>query len=152
MPPQVPKSANGTGMKRPLLVVLVALYQLAKAVVFAYVFWKCWQAQGSDVPAFGDFPNPSFEAPFFFFFSLLAVFHLVLALGLWGVHNWARACSTLLLVSVLPVWFLERLVGHRSLMFPLEPSTMVSAFVLEAVAIAILYVTPEAREAFTSEA
>lgn len=134
--------------KLPFLVILVALYQLAKAGLFLYVFMQCWDARGSEVPPFGEVYDPLFKSPYFFLFPLLTAYHLVLTIGLVCLGNWARALSMLLLLSTVGVFFLERLSGHRSLLFPIEPSTMISAFAAEAVAIAILYVTPQAREAF----
>jgi hypothetical protein len=136
------------GRKLPLLVVLVALYQLAKAGFFAYVFMQCWDARASVAPAFGEVYDPLFKAPYFFLFPALGVYHFVLAIGLICMGNWARACSMLLLLATVGWWLLEQMSGHRSLLFPIEPSTMISAFAAEAVAIAILYVTPQAREAF----
>jgi hypothetical protein len=135
--------------KLPFLVVLVALYELAKVGFFVWVFLKCWDAQGSEFPAFGDVHNPLFEPPYFFFFPLLALFHVVLAVGLLCLQNWARAASALLLIFTIPWWLLETGGGHTSLLFPVEPSTMLAAFGAEAVAIGILYVTEEAKAAFS---
>jgi hypothetical protein len=132
----------------PFLVVPVALYQLAKAGFFAYVFLQCWDGRASVAPPFGEVYDPLFKAPYFFLFPALGVYHFVLAIGLLCLGNWARACSMLLLLSTVGWWFLDQFSGHRSLLFPIEPSTMISAFAAEAIAIGILYVTPQAREAF----
>lgn len=133
----------------PFLVVVVALYQLAKTGFFLYVFWQCWQARGTDIPPFGDIRNnPLYEAPGFFLFPLLAGLYFVLAVGLICLGRWARVCLTLVLALVLALWLLHWMSGQSSFLFPLEPSMMISAFAVEAIAIAILYVTPQAKVAF----
>jgi hypothetical protein len=136
------------GRRLPLLVVLVVLYQLAKAGFFAYVFLQCWDARESVAPPFGEVYDPLFKTPDFFLFLALAVYSFVLAIGLLCLGDWARACSLFLLLPSAGWWFLEQMSGHRSLLSPLDPSTMISAFAAEAIAIGILYVTPQAREAF----
>lgn len=133
----------------PLTVPLVALYQLAKGGFFIYVFLQCWQLQGSDMPPFGgDVHNPLFKSPYMFLFPLLAVFQLMTCLGLFFRADWARVFCLFLPVGTIPLWFLEWLVGYRSLLFPVAPSTMVTFFALELIAIALLYGTPQAKEAF----
>jgi hypothetical protein len=136
----------------PFVVVMVAFYQLAKAGFLLYVFWQCWQARGTDIPPFGDERNPLYKAPGFFLFPLAAGVQFVLTVGLVCLGNWARVCLTLLLALTLAVWLLHLMSGQSSFLFPLDPSTMVSAFSAEAIAIAILYVTPQARAAFAPTA
>lgn len=150
MPQHQPQPAPGKGQKLPLLVVLVILYQLAKAGFFGWVSWQCWQAQGSGIPPFGDVEahNPIFETPFFFLFVLIAAFHLVLAFGLLALGRWAWAFSTFPLIGAALWWFLAHILGYRSLMLPVDASVILAAFAAELLALAILYVTPEAREAF----
>ena len=144
-----PQPAGKAEKKLPLGVVLVTLYQLAKVGFLGYVFLQCLQAQGSGIPPFGevDAHNPLFESPYFFLFALLAIYYLVVAFGLFALQNWARLCSTLLLVSAV-LWWVLRLTGYQALVLPVEFSTVLSALALEVIAVAILYVTPQAREAF----
>jgi hypothetical protein len=150
MASQLSRSKPRADRKVPLLVVLVILYQLAKAVFFGWVFWQCWAAQGSGVPPFGeaDAHNPFFEAPLFFVFAALGVFQFVVGMGLLSLGNWARACATLPLISVLPWWILERVMGYTWLAFPVEFSAMLAVCAAEAIALAILYGTAESRAAF----
>jgi len=147
MPPRATE-LKGRRRKLPFLVVLVALYQLAKAGFFGWVFLKCWDAQGGQFPPFGDVRNPLFESPYFFLYPLLGLFCVVLAFGLLALQNWARAASALLLIIAVPWWLLQTSGGHTSMLFPVEPSTMLAAFAAEAVAVGILYITQEAKEAF----
>jgi hypothetical protein len=135
--------------KLPVLVALVALYQLAKTGFFGWVFLQCWQAQGGQFPPFGDVPNPLFESPYFFLFPLLGLIHVVLSFGLFALRNWARAALALLLIVAVPWWLLQTGGSHTSMLFPLEPSIMLAAFGTEAVAVGILYITQEAKEAFS---
>lgn len=154
MPSYAPQPSGIREKKVPLLVILVVLYQLAKAGFFGWVFWQCWQAQGSGIPPFGevDAHNPFFTAPFFVLFALIGLFHLAVGVGLLSLGNWARGCSALPLVSTIPWWVLEQVMGYRSLLFPVEFSKVLTVFAAEVVAIAILYGTPEAREAFAPAA
>jgi hypothetical protein len=148
MPPRTPQPRRKRS-KLPFLVALVALYQVAKAGFFSWVFLQCWQARGGQFPPFGDVRNPLFESPYFLVFPALALFCVVLALGLLALQNWARAASALLLIVTVPWWLLETSGGHASMLFPVEPSTMLAAFGAEAVAVGILYITQEAKEAFS---
>lgn len=140
--------------KVPLLVVLVVLYQLAKAVFFGWVFWQCWLAQGSSAPPFGevDAHNPFFQSPLFLVFAVIGLFHAAVGVGLLSLGNWARVCSVLPLISLLPWWTLEHLMGVTALAFPVELSRILAVIAAELIAIAILYITPEAREAFAPTA
>lgn len=148
--PSVPTPKKSRSL--PLSVVVVALYQLAKMGFFLYVFWECWQMRGSDIPPFGDVRNPLYKEPGFFLFPLLAGLYFVLAVGLICLGNWARACLTLLLALILALWLLHWMSGQSSFLFTLEPSIMISAFAAEAIAVAILYVTPQAKAAFAPAA
>lgn len=150
MPQHPPQPAPAKDQKLPLLVVLVMLYQLAKAGFFGWVFWQCWQAQGTGIPPFGEVEahNPVFEAPLFFLFALIAALHLVLAFGLLALGRWARAFSTFPLIGAALWWFLQNVAGYRSLSLPVDGSVILAAFAAELLALAILYVTPEARAAF----
>lgn len=153
MPSDLSQPTPKRDRKVPLLVALVALYQLTKAGFFAWVFWQCWQAQGSGIPPFGEVEahNPIFETPNFFLFALLVVFHLALSFGLLALGNWARVGCAFLLFSTIPWWFLENIAAYRSLSLPVDTSAILAAFALEAIAITIVYVTPGAREAFAAE-
>lgn len=132
------------------MVALVALYELAKVGFFGYVFVQCLQAQGSGLPPYGDVDahNPLFESPVFFVFAVLAVYHLALVLGLFTLRNWARAGSTFVLVCAGLWWILQNVAGYKALAIPVDSPTLVSALALEVVAVATLYVTPQARDAF----
>jgi hypothetical protein len=135
----------------PFVVVLAALYQLAKAGFLLYVFWQCWLAKDTEIPPFGDVRNPLFKAPDFYAFPLLAAVLFVLALGLICLGRWARVCVTLLFLAALGLWLLNLRAGQGSLLFPLEPATMLSAFAADALAIGLLYGTAQARNAFAPE-
>lgn len=138
------------GKKLPLAVALVALYELAKVGFFAYIFLQCLQAQGSGIPPYGevDAHNPLFEAPFSFLFAILAVYHLVLVPGLFAMKRWARAGSNLIVAGSILWWILKHVAGYQILTIPVELSTVLSALTLEAIAVGILYITPQAREGF----
>ena len=145
-----PQPTGRQEKKLPLAVVVVVLYQLAKVGFFVWVFWQCWQAQGSGIPPFGevDAHNPLFEAPYFLLFAILAVYYLLVVFGLFALQNWARAGSAMLLVGSVIWWILKRVAGYPMPAVPVEVSTVLSALALEAVAVALLYVTTQAREAF----
>lgn len=132
------------------MVIVVALYQLARAGFLAYVFAQCWEAQGTGIPPFGEVEmhNPAFDAPFFFVYAALAVFSVIVAIGLASLGNWARLGSTVVLASMLLYWFIEQIIGYRFLAFPVETSKILAVFFMEALAIGVLYLAPESKLAF----
>jgi hypothetical protein len=145
-----PERAQRKDRKVPLGVIAVALYQLAKVAFFAWVFAQCWEARGTGIPPFGDVAahNPMFETPLFLLFAVLAVCHLVLAVGLSSLGAWARTCSWLLLFTGVLYWFFGHVFGYTTLLIPVENSKILSAVFLEVLAMAILYVPAQVREAF----
>jgi len=149
MPSHSPQPAEKRKKKFPFSVVAVLFYQLAKVGFFGYVFLQCLQAQGSGIPPYGEVEvhNPLFESPYFFLFALLAIYHLVVTFGLLALQRWARAGSALLLVSAV-LWWVLQVAGYRFLVLPVETSTVLSALAVELIAVAILFITPQAREAF----
>jgi hypothetical protein len=152
MPSNLPQPAMKIDRKVPLVVIAVALYELAKAGFLAWVFWQCWEVAGSGIPPFGEVEAHSqlFAAPYFLFFALLAVFHVVVTFGLFALGNWARAACTLPLVAAIPWWVMEHVFGYSSLMLPVDTSMILAAIALEVVAVAILYTSPGVRQAFAS--
>jgi hypothetical protein len=148
LPPHSPAGRDDANI--PIPVVLIALYEFAKAGYLLFVFYSVWAPRKSG-PAGGAADPLVFALPFF------ATVMIIAGIGLLGLQRWAR--HMFLLGGLLslpwlpslpfrPPYYLGPIVDYHSLEPFLPRTAMLAIVVIDVVVYVALMFYPDVAESF----
>lgn len=98
---QDPSEETHIETERPTVVSLVAVYQWLKALLFIQIAWKLLSVTAQSLTATSEgMPGATARNHAVFFLVAIALYLLIVGLGLWKLQIWA-------LLLMLPIWFLD---------------------------------------------
>jgi hypothetical protein len=149
LPPEFPVQRDESIV--PVPIVLIALYELAKAAYLLFVFYAVWRQRGGGQAGVASFGPLAFALPIF------ALIMIIAGLGLLALQRWARHMFLLGGLLALP-WFpvLPSLTGSGfgpivdyQLLRPYLPRTvMMAIMVIDVLVYAALLFYPDVAESF----
>jgi hypothetical protein len=150
-------SMRGDDSKVPIPVVLIALYQFAKAAYILYAFHTVWVAHKTALATGQTGSDPVSSNALVFLLPIFALIMIIAGVGLIGLQRWARhmllAGGALALpwLPVLPLrvqslW--SHMVDYDSLQPYLPRTVVLTIMVIDVLVYAVLIGYPDVAESF----
>jgi len=135
--------------KLPFEVLLISLIQLISGSAILFLFLQGWgRHQGELSLAGSSLEDFLLSFPLFFFLPVIGVFFVGIGLGLLTLSGGARRASILPLFAIAPLWYFKGAFEVKSMLLPFQETDQAVILLVEAVALALLYLSPGAKEAF----
>lgn len=132
----------------PFAVGFLALYEMAKAAIFLFIFAQIWAAH-EEQSAVGNLTyDPLYTEPRFLLFPVASIAFLAIAWGIWRLQPWARHAAPVVLALLALYWWRP---GEQIDLIPwvFKQANFVTAVLLiELTSIAAMYLLTDITDAF----